>query len=36
MSKYYDDEYMEDFTPDEEDTLPSWEKAQADAAGEFY
>lgn len=33
MSKYYDDERGEDFTPDEEDTLPSWEQAQADAAG---
>lgn len=33
MSKYYDDERGEDFTTDYEDTLPSWEQAQADAAG---
>lgn len=33
MSKYYDYERGEDFTPDEEDELPSWEQAEADAAG---
>lgn len=34
MSKYYDDERGEDFTPDPEDELKRWEQAQADAAGE--
>lgn len=34
MSRYYDDERGEDFTPDPEDELKSWEQAQADAIGE--
>jgi hypothetical protein len=33
MSRYYDDERGEDFTPDPEDELKSLEQAQADAAG---